>query len=273
MSEVTTPTNPITTVLQSYSVDENLKALVQETFADFFNDAQKWAEIAKTINVTDASQTEMIAQAGEARKQMKRIRLDIEGKRKDTKEAYLKTGQMIDEVARTLTKPITEIEKHLEEQEKFVQRMEQERIALLRTKRIAMMKEAGVENPEIYDPGNMPDAPHTSDKGYAVECDGDNLVGQITIEQIETLDVVAWSEKVEWMKRVSAKIDADAEEQKKQDALGAKDREKMSWLQKHLKDVLDKPEYSEFKSKKHQALFAEVKAAIMEQCAKIEMKK
>lgn len=92
---------------------------VQDQFAPFEKKAQEWAEKAKSIKVTDASQKELINAAREARLALRQTRLDVVALHKDLKEDSLRTGQFLDSVKRKLVGLIEPIETHLQEQEDF----------------------------------------------------------------------------------------------------------------------------------------------------------
>lgn len=87
------------------------------------------------VKVTDESQAEEMAEAKEQRLALKRVRTQIENKRKELKEDSLKTGRAIDAVARVMRETIEPAEKYLQEQEKFKEILEQKRHAEMMTKR------------------------------------------------------------------------------------------------------------------------------------------
>lgn len=108
---------------------EPSKALVLTTqFGDFFALAADWEMKAKALVVTDPSQVAEMKMAREGRLFLKHKRVDIENTRKRLKEESLREGKAIDGIANVLKALIAPIEEHLEAQETFVVRMEQERI-------------------------------------------------------------------------------------------------------------------------------------------------
>lgn len=96
-------------------------------------------DTASTLTVTDSSQTELIASARNTRLQLRRIRLDIEAKRKELTDYHLKTKQEIDKCAKWLRDKIEPLEARLEDQEKFAERQEAERKEKLRAERAALL--------------------------------------------------------------------------------------------------------------------------------------
>lgn len=125
-------------------------------FNPFFEQAKEWAEKSKDLVVTDESQLELIAETGIARKAIKNIRVSIEHKRKELKEESLRTGQNIDAVAKMLTSFIEPTEKHLLEQEKFVENKEKERKQKLKMERLNQLHDVDVDG-SWYDLDNMPE--------------------------------------------------------------------------------------------------------------------
>lgn len=127
-----------------------------ESFQEFFKQAEEWNQKGKALVVTSLEQTQLMADAREARLALKKIRVAIENKRKELKEESLRTGQTIDSMAKILTNLIIPTEKHLEEQEKFAER-EQERLKQEKTEaRLKILAEHEMDG-AFYDLGNMPD--------------------------------------------------------------------------------------------------------------------
>lgn len=124
-------------------MDNQLQVIVQESgldlnsskakeilinFQNYFEIAAEWEKKAKTIKVTDASQTTDMAMARVGRLEMRAKRLAVEKKRKELKEAALREGKAIDGIANVLKALMAPIEEYLDRQEHFVEIQEKERL-------------------------------------------------------------------------------------------------------------------------------------------------
>jgi hypothetical protein len=98
-------------------------ANIQEGFRDAFAQAEAWREKAFSIKVTSLADKEAMMQAREMRLALKTIRVEAEKKRKSLKEDALVMGRAIDGVNNLLLAAITPLERHLEEQEKYAERL------------------------------------------------------------------------------------------------------------------------------------------------------
>jgi hypothetical protein len=95
------------------------KTDIQEAFLPFAQQFAEWKEKAATIVVTDIFQTDLMEQAGEARKAIKKIRTAVEKKKDELKEDSLRYGKAVQEIRNRIWKECEEIESHLEAQERF----------------------------------------------------------------------------------------------------------------------------------------------------------
>lgn len=116
---------------------------LQEGFAEFFTKAELWRQKAVAIKVTDASQKGEMKLARTVRLELKNIRVDAEKQRKALKEDSLRYGKAIDGVNNILLAAIVPLENYLEEQEKYGERLEAERVAKLREERLAALTPFG----------------------------------------------------------------------------------------------------------------------------------
>ena len=127
-------------------------ANIQEGFQSAFEQAEAWREKALAIKVTSLADKEAMRQAREMRLALKNIRVEAEKKRKALKEDALVMGRAIDGVNNLLLAAIQPLERHLEEQEKFAERLaEQERQRRLseRTEALQPYIEAGQVVPAL----------------------------------------------------------------------------------------------------------------------------
>ena len=89
-----------------------------------------------------------IEKVSETRKSMKRLRLDIEAKRKELKAGALEYGNTVDGIAKKLSEPVIEVEGILQAQEEEFEaekEKERERMAIAKIE-IAREKERANEN-------------------------------------------------------------------------------------------------------------------------------
>jgi hypothetical protein len=125
---------------------------IRDGFQSAFEQAEQWREKALAIKVTSLADKEAMKQAREMRLAFKNIRVEAEKKRKALKEDALVMGRAIDGVNNLLLAAIQPLERHLEEQEKFAERLaEQARLARLteRTEALQPYLEAGQSIPAL----------------------------------------------------------------------------------------------------------------------------
>lgn len=122
-------------IINSSNIDSEKSEYVLQQFNEFAAIASEWESKAKSIIVTDESQTELMSEAREARLLLKSKRVEIEKRRKALKEQSLREGQLIDSVAKYLKELIEPSEKHLELQEKYAEIKTAERKAELERQR------------------------------------------------------------------------------------------------------------------------------------------
>jgi hypothetical protein len=126
--------------METALVELTLEEKIQAHFLDFEKQAGEWMTKAKTIKVTDATQTDLMKDAKDARLALKGIRVSVEKKHTELKADALKYGQTLDKVKRTLVGYIEPIEEYLLEQEKFAEVQEEKRRKELFDKRIIQLK-------------------------------------------------------------------------------------------------------------------------------------
>ncbi len=130
----TTTTNPIVAVGRECGLEETHPLVAQ--VMTFYEQAHPLVEQAKAIVVTDAAQVTLMRQARKIRLEMRAIRVACDKARKASKEEALRTSQAIDKLFGSITKGLDAEEARLEEQEKFAERLEAQRKAQLRQKRM-----------------------------------------------------------------------------------------------------------------------------------------
>ena len=148
--------NELVVLIEGSNVEESTLASLKEAFLPFYTQAKEWEGKAKQLTVTSVDQVTEMKMAKVARLQIKSIRTDVEKRRKEMKEDSLRKGKAIDAVANMLKGLLEPIEEHLEEQEKFAERVEQKRKNELAESRTKQLQSVEV-TPDFYDLHNMPE--------------------------------------------------------------------------------------------------------------------
>ena len=112
-------------------------AELRRSFAMMFAGAEDWIDRANAIQITDESQIDKMAEAREARLELKSIRIAAEKARKEKKAGALTFGRAVDGIANVLKVIIDPVEKDLLEKEKFAERAAEARRAELQVAREA----------------------------------------------------------------------------------------------------------------------------------------
>jgi hypothetical protein len=130
----------------------SLLSNIEAGFRPAFEQAEKWRVQALAIQVTSAGQTVEMKQARLLRLELKNTRVAADKVRKNLKADALLMGRAIDGVYNLLEAAIVPLERHLEEQEKYAERLaEAERQATLarRTSELAPYLTEGQQVPAL----------------------------------------------------------------------------------------------------------------------------
>lgn len=119
--------NQLLKLITDSKVAESTALTLQNAFLPAYDQLTVWAEKAKTLVVTDKSQTREMKMAREARLALKEIRVNANKTRLALKEDSTRYGKAVQSVYNLIEGLITSAEKHLEEQEKFVEIQEEKR--------------------------------------------------------------------------------------------------------------------------------------------------
>lgn len=149
--------NSLEKIVSNSGLDKSKSDYLLEKFADATALAESWAQKAKEIVVTDESQTDLMKSAREGRLLLKDRRVEIEKTRKQLKEASLKEGRAIDDIAKALTSLIAPTEEYLQLQEDFAKIKEQKRISDLNMLRQELIRAYLNPYEEVGNLGVMPD--------------------------------------------------------------------------------------------------------------------
>ncbi len=158
----TTPTidAQVTLVAEQNGLQADTTKTLQASFTPLYTKARSVLEKSRLLVVTDASQKFEIKMARECRLALKSIRVDGDKLRKSLKEESLRRGKAIDGFNAILVDMLATEETRLEEQERIVERQEEERKAALKTKREELLKPFGIDLTG-FSLGDMSDATFT----------------------------------------------------------------------------------------------------------------
>ena len=145
---------PPPTLTQPLAIPADQPKSILEQFGEMFAQAEVWRQKAHAIRVTDPSQKEAIKLARESRLALRRIRCDVENRRKELKEEALRTSQTIDGIARVFRGLVEPIEEYLEKQETFPERFEAAQIEARRVDRTELLGRLGYDHSQL-DLGRM----------------------------------------------------------------------------------------------------------------------
>ena len=129
--------NQLIDVITDSKVEQSTALTLQNAFLPAYDNLIQWTEKAKTLVVTDGSQTREMKMAREARLALKDIRVSANKTRLALKEDSTRYGKAVQSVYNLIERLITPAEKHLEMQEKFVELQEEKRKAELKEIRLA----------------------------------------------------------------------------------------------------------------------------------------
>lgn len=124
--EVYSPDGKLRTVIDQAGLEGTKAQVLLDKFSASFKLAAEWEIKARSIVVTDISQTAEMKMARAGRLFIREHRLEIEGTRKALKEESLREGRAIDGIANVLKGVFGPIEEYLDRQEHFAQRLEEE---------------------------------------------------------------------------------------------------------------------------------------------------
>ena len=187
--------NALEVIIKEQNVPaENAKALLA-AFGAPFVEAGEILRNYTDIKVTDEDDLEGMQKARDARLTLKKIRTGVDAKRKELKEDALKTGRVIDGVARYIRETIQPAEEYLELQEKFAELKAAEAAAKVREQRIAKLHEYNA------DPA-----------AYNLDAMSDGMFNAI----IEQLEVTKQREEADAKEKAEAEAKAEAERVAKQ---------------------------------------------------------
>lgn len=129
--------------------------VLQTTFSPMLAEVEKWAAMARMIKITDATQTREMKLAKDTRLALREIRVNADKKRIALKANAMRYGRAVDGAYAIVEFITKETEAHLLEQEKFAERLEEQRVAKLKLEREELLKPYNVDT-SLYQLGLMP---------------------------------------------------------------------------------------------------------------------
>ena len=152
MTEIT----QLAKIISETGIAKEQAAPLIDKFGVFYTDAIKLTVQSKAIVIKDVSQVEKMKQSREFRLKLKKIRTDADKIRSEMKEPFLRGANAVQSAYNGIEKITKEEEKRLEDQEKFIEKLEEKRLQDLVGKRTAELQSLGVDT-QFYELGKMND--------------------------------------------------------------------------------------------------------------------
>ena len=223
-------------IIEANQLEKTKSQTILDSFSGFFEKASSYEEKANKIIITDISQKEDMKEARKLRLELSRIRCDADKTRQRLKEQSLREGNAIQgifNIIKALTMPI---EQHLEDQEKFIERLEAEEKEKVNQERIGLLNEY-VSDTSFYDLKEM------SKQGFdqLLESSKIAFIAKREAEEKAESDRLKKEEEdrkeQERIRKENEKLKAEAERREKEIA---KEREKAEADRKKQEEVLRK---------------------------------
>jgi len=148
--------NELVKLVETTQLEKPKAQVVMEQFNQFFDQVSEYEAKARSIEITDISQIKEMKEARDIRLNLKDIRVNAEKVKKQLKENILVEGRFIDGCYNLIAGTVKPIEDSLLEKEKFVERLEQERLEKIRAERFNQLAVVDVDG-SFYDLVNMND--------------------------------------------------------------------------------------------------------------------
>lgn len=141
-------------LLKMTPVSKDRQIYLVRYFAQYFKDLANVEAEARSIIVADRDDVEGMTRARELRLFLRKKRIAADKLRKALKEEFLNGGRFVDNTAKLITEPCSELEDHLQKQEDFranLIKAEMERVRKERSELLAPF----VEDVRVYDLAGM----------------------------------------------------------------------------------------------------------------------
>lgn len=224
-------------------------------FNPFMEGVKGLVATAKDVKVESVKDVAQMKVARETRLALKNIRVDVEKRRKELKEASLMEGKAIDGMANIIKFIIKPVEDQLQNQEDYVKKIEEHRIEQLIESRTAKLTSLGMDCSD-FDLGKMKDEAFDSLFASA------EVAHKAKAEAEERERARIEAERIAKEKAEAERIEAERKERERIEAENAKLRKEAEAAEKKAKAEKDKLRKE-----------AEAKAKAAAEAAEIERKK
>lgn len=238
--------NQLAVIVKESGLEATKAKVILEKFQDYFEIASEWEKKARTLVVTNETQTAEMQMARTGRLFLKEKRVAIEKVRKELKEQALREGKAIDGIANVLKALIVPIEEYLEHQERFVE---------IREEKAAEARRLEVEK-------RLEEERIAQEKAYAEELEKKRLENERLKKEAEK------REKVLSMERIKAEAEKKAIEEKNRKEREAQEK-KMEEERRKQEEILTKERAKADTERKE----AEEKARIAKEKEKARLEK
>jgi hypothetical protein len=148
--------NELVRLTESIPLEKPKAQVVMEQFNQFFDQVSGYESRAKSIEITDISQTDKMKEARDIRLKLKDIRVNADKVKRRLKENIIIEDRFICGCYNIIEGSIKPIENDLLEKEKYVERIEQARLEKIRQERFDKLAEVEVDG-TFFDLVNMPE--------------------------------------------------------------------------------------------------------------------
>ena len=149
--------NELQLVIEQEKIAPTQAEFLIENFKNIFETAKEYEIKAREIKITDVSQVKEMQEARAIRIELKNLRVNADKKRKELKEESLRTGKAIQGIYNVVEALIVPMEKYLENQEKFAERIEEQKKKEKELERQKQLSEF-VEDTSLYNLLEMSEA-------------------------------------------------------------------------------------------------------------------
>lgn len=202
--------NQLAIIVKESGLEVAKAKYILEKFQDYFGIAEEWEKKAKTLIVTNDTQTAEMQMARTGRLFLKEKRVAIEKARKELKEQALREGKAIDGIANVLKALIVPIEQYLEQQERFVE---------IRVEKAAEARRLEVEK-------RLEEERIAEEKAYAEELEKKRIENERLKKEAEIRERKFVKERAEQEKKLAVEKEKVREEREAQEKKMADERKK-----------------------------------------------
>ena len=232
---------------QSYDISTERQEALQAQYQPFMAETQAALNDAQAIVVADATDIQGMNKARTTRLQLKKIRIELDKKRKELKEQSLREGRAIDGYANIVKAYIVPAEKRLQGLEDAAKNAEAERIEALIEKRTSELKQFQVDC-RFFDLGLMDEAAfqqlkQSSEIGYNARIEAEKAAAdkaeaeRIASEKAESKRLAAERAERERVRAENERLQKEAEQSRNAAAAAKKKQEEAEEEQQRLKQA------------------------------------